>query len=233
MNAVYKNRKRRRLKRSVKKWLTGIMIFLASIVIILAWEKPAGSARHLKARSTKVDRYRDLNPAHLRHAKTFGIEPIEKDSEVPGKSGKLVRIRSNRYYIVDKLTHSHPYLTPDAADLLATIGKRFRENLENFDMESYQFRVTSVLRTKDSQKRLSRSNINAAGESSHLYGTTFDISWKTLVKRNFWGKQKTISSPEAVKILSQTIGDLRKEGRLVVVTEYKEACFHITLARKE
>jgi hypothetical protein len=30
--------------------------------------------------------------------------------------------------------------------------------------------------------------------------------------------------------LSQTIGELKKEGKLVVVTEFKEACFHITIA---
>lgn len=183
--------------------------------------------------SVKIDRYRDLNPTHLKHAKALGIEPIDKDAEVADKSERLVRLRNNRYYVVDKLTHSHPYLTPEAADLLTIIGKRFHENLKKAGMDTYQFRVTSVLRTRESQKRLSRSNINATRESSHLFGTTFDISWKNLVKRNFWGKQKTISSPEAVKILSETIGDLRREGMLVVVTEYKEACFHITCSRKK
>lgn len=233
MNAANNTRKRRKLKKSVKRWFTGILIFLASLFIFLIWEKPAGSAKNLKAGSVKVDRYRDLNPAHLKHAKAFGIDPIERDSEVENKTDKLVRIRNSRYYIVEKLTHSHPYLTPETAELLTIIGKRFHANLKEKGMNTYQFRVTSVLRTRESQKRLTRSNINAAGESSHLYGTTFDISWKSLVKKNFWGTQKNISNPGAVKILSETIGELRKEGILVVVTEYKEACFHITLSKKK
>lgn len=230
MNKSHNVRKRRKLKKSVKKWLTGILIFLFSLFILLIWEKPAGSAGKMKTGSVKVDRYRDLNPAHLKYARKNGIDPIDKDSEVKDKTDDLVRIGNNRYYVVDKLTHSHPYLTEEAANLLDLIGKRFHENLKKNGMDTYHFRVTSVLRTRESQKRLTRSNINAAGESSHLFGTTFDISWKTLVKKNFWGKKKTISDPVAVKILSETIGNLRKEGKLVVVTEYKEACFHITQA---
>lgn len=233
MTAANSKRKRRKLKKSVRKWLTGIIIFLISLFVFLIWENPAGSASNIPAGSVKVDRYRDLNPAHLKHAKVLGIDPIDRDSDVADKSDKLVRLRNNRYYMVDKLTHSHPYLTPETADLLTLIGKRFHENLKKNGMDTYQFRVTSVLRTRESQKRLTRSNINAAGESSHLYGTTFDISWKSLAKKNFWGKQKTITHPGAVNILSDTIGELRKEGRLVVVTEYKEACFHITLAKKK
>ena len=35
----------------------------------------------------------------------------------------------------------------------------------------------------------------------------------------------------AIRLLSETIGELRKEKKLVVVTEKKEACFHITVRR--
>jgi hypothetical protein len=185
-----------------------------------------------------VDRYRDLNAIHLRYAKALGIEPIKTDAEVitearrQMESGRLAKLKDTRYYVIDKLTHSHPYLVPEAIDLLGTIGERFHEELKRNNMGKFRFRITSVLRTRESQKRLSGSNINASSDSSHLYGTTFDISWKKVVKSNIFGKRKEIAHGPAIRILSEIIGNLKKEGHLVAITEYREACFHITLRQK-
>ena len=45
--------------------------------------------------------------------------------------GKLDKIGSCRYYQVDELTHSIPYLVPRAEKLLKTIGRNFQDSLSS------------------------------------------------------------------------------------------------------
>jgi hypothetical protein len=127
------------------------------------------------------------------------------------------------------LSHSHPYLTPEAAQLLEDIGKRFRKKLDENDMGNYAYHISSLLRTKESQKNLSRSNVNAASNTSHLYGTSFDIPYRSVVKKPFPWIKVEVYDAKAIKLLSEAIGELRRERRCVVVTERIEKCFHITV----
>jgi hypothetical protein len=239
MNTVSGRRRRRRLKKSVKR----VLIMIGAAILLLISVPHA--IKHLRPEIpgdkgiVRVDRYRDLNAIHLEHAKKNGIAPIGLDKDVKETAAKLigenklVKLTDTRYYIVDHLTHSHPYLTPETVDLLDLIGRRFSSKLRENNLGNYRFRISSVLRTRESQKRLGRSNINATNESSHLYGTTFDIGWKKIYRKTFWGKSHLVADAPAIKLLSETIGELRKEGHLVVVTEMKEACFHITLVNKK
>lgn len=238
MNAVTRRRKRRRLKKSVKRALLLILISIILIVSIPFVMKWIDSSKPGDVGIVRVDRFRDLNALHLKHARANGIDPIVKDKEVDEigenlvKRDKLKKLEDTRYYKVDKLSHSHPYLTPETIDMLNLLGKRFHQKLAEKKMGKYKFRVSSVLRTHESQKRLSRSNINATSDSSHLYGTTLDIGWKKIYKETFWGGTHLVADGPAIKTLSETIGELRKEGHLVVITEMKEACFHITYVQK-
>lgn len=233
---IKKNRKARRLKPGYKRILIVFFILIASLIAIPALMSDHSSSQAREVGKVSVERYKDINAKHLKHAKANGIKPFNTDDDVfEGvneliKEGQLERLEDSRYYVVDHLTHSHPYLTPETIDLLDLIGERFHDKLKKNNLEKYHFKITSVLRTKESQKRLSRSNVNASSDSSHLYGTTFDISWKNLIKKGWFGKQTIIAHGPAIRLLSQTIGELKKEGKLVVVTEYKEACFHITIA---
>lgn len=234
MNAVSRRRKMRRLKKSVKRALLLILISIVLIVSIPLIIKWIDSLEPQDVGIVRVDRFRDLNALHLKHARANGIDPIVKDKEVDLiaekliKLNKLKKLKDTRYYKVDKLSHSHPYLTPETIEMLNLLGKRFHQKLAEKKMGKYKFRVSSVLRTHESQKRLSRSNINATSDSSHLYGTTLDIGWKRIYKKTFWGRTHLVADGPAIKILSETIGEHRKEGHLVVITEMKEACFHIT-----
>lgn len=238
MNAVTRRRKRRRLKKSVKRALLLILISIILIVSIPFVMKWIDSSKPGDVGIVRVDRFRDLNALHLKHARANGIDPIVKDKEVDEigenlvKRDKLKKLEDTRYYKVDKLSHSHPYLTPETIDMLNLLGKRFHQKLAEKKMGKYKFRVSSVLRTHESQKRLSRSNINATSDSSHLYGTTLDIGWKKIYKETLWGGTHLVADGPAIKTLSETIGELRKEGHLVVITEMKEACFHITYVQK-
>jgi hypothetical protein len=42
-------------------------------------------------------------------------------------------------------------------------------------------------------------------------------------------RELEVADGPAIKLLSETIGELRKEKRCVVVTERQERCFHITV----
>ena len=185
----------------------------------------------------KVNWYRDYNDVQLKWAKKNGISPFKTSNAFHEgvdqlvKEKKLVRISSNRYYTVKRLSHSHPYLTPEAANLLNEIGKRFRKKLTENGLDNYRYQLSSLLRTSESQKRLTRSNVNATpNTSSHLYGTTFDISYKNLIRKPLPWLMIEVADARAIKLLSETIGELRAEKRCVVVTERLEHCFHITVA---
>ncbi|MBN1337786.1 MAG: hypothetical protein JXA03_00605 [Bacteroidales bacterium] len=198
-----------------------------------AWlnPKPAGTV--------KVEKYKDLNSNHLVYAKKSGIKPFKTNNNFNDtiedllSKGKLVRIKNGRNYIVEKLTHSHPYLVPEAAALIDEIDRRFGEKLKQNNKGHYYFKVSSLLRTAQSQKALSRSNINASGNSAHLYGTTFDIAYSKVVKKPLPWIKREVAEATVIKLLSETIGELRSEGRCLVVTEKQERCFHITRISKK
>ncbi|MFA9391241.1 MAG: DUF5715 family protein [Prolixibacteraceae bacterium] len=185
----------------------------------------------------KVDWYKDFNPVHLKYAKANGIKPFKKNKDfhkevtVLMKKGELVKIKSCRNYQVERLTHSHPYLVPMGKKFLNDLGKRFQKKLDENDLGNYAFQITSLLRTAETQKSLSKSNKNASSNSSHLYGTTFDIAYDGLIKRPLPWMKVEVADPKIIKLLSEALGELRNEGRCVVVTERIEKCFHITVVK--
>lgn len=67
----------------------------------------------------------DLNDTHLSVAKKIGIRPLASRSEAEGLGGKLVQIKPCERYAMDSLTHSIPFLIPQASALLDTIGANF------------------------------------------------------------------------------------------------------------
>lgn len=225
----------RRLKKPVKIILGASFAVLSLFLVIFLFQDVRGASGSNFKGSTSIDTYKDLNTLHLRHARANGISPLSSGKALHSKlddlldDDKLVKISDNKYYVVNSLSHSHPYLVPEAAELLDQIGKRFQKKLSDHGLDDYRFRVTSLLRTQESQRSLSRSNVNASPTSAHLYGTTFDITYKSLIKRRFFGGKRVVSERVPLSLLSDAIGELRKEGRLVVVTEKKEACFHITV----
>jgi hypothetical protein len=170
--------------------------------------------------------FNDLPDLHLEATSRIGIEPLDNRESVRPVGGGLIEIRSCKYYEVEELTHSVPYLVPEAALLLYHIGKNFADSLENHRAPVYKPIVTSVTRTWDDIRRLGRSNVNASENSAHLYGATFDISWRRFVKM---GQETSELSEEQLKmILAMVLRDLQKEGKCYIKHERKQACFHIT-----
>lgn len=158
--------------------------------------------------------FADNNSVQLRAANKMGIEPMKNDSRINElvKEGRLVHLHSGQYYYT---IASLPYLTPEAADLLAEIGRRYQNQVGS---KWKRLRVTSMLRTEDYVKDLQKRNGNAVKNSCHLRGTTFDISYARM-------------SDKEKKALAQVLADLRKEGYCYVMYEVNQPCFHITVRK--
>ncbi len=220
---------RRRLK---KKYRRALHLILAGLVLLIALiclarncgqREPEPSRYYPSIRNLKAQ-FNDLNPLHLEAGRSLGLaEPPESREDI--NTWRLREIKDCRYYVVDRLDYSVPYLTRGGARLLDEIGENFRDSLEAKGMIPVRFKLSSVLRTKDDVRRLRRSgNVNASENSSHCYGCTFDIAWASydLPKRYnaTWDQYRGV--------MAEVLRDLRAEGKCYVKFEAKESCFHIT-----
>lgn len=170
--------------------------------------------------------FNDLQDVHLPAAQRYGITPVDDRSHDFSADDDLRRIHSCPHFVVDNLTHSVPYLTHAAADLLDGIGRDFKEKLQAGGYRTYKVIVTSVLRTRDDVRRLQRVNGNATTNSAHCHGTTFDITYARFKADGFSGRQPSD------KILAETLAEVLKqkrgEGLCFVKFERNQHCFHIT-----
>ena len=93
--------------------------------------------------------------------------------------------------------------------------------------------VTSVLRTEEDVRKLRQTNGNASENSTHRYGTTFDLSyWRYVKVPELRGRPYADVPPEQLRaVLSQVLKDLHDEGACYVKFERKQNCFHITVRK--
>lgn len=175
--------------------------------------------------------FNDLNGVQLRAARQLGIAPLKDREEAEEVKKGLVRIGSNRHYTVAPLTHSIPYLTEGAAQLLDEIGENFQDSLESKGLNPNRIIVTSVLRTQEDVRKLQKSgNPNSVTNSAHCHATTFDIAYAHYDRA--WFKNFRYCEPVEAETLKQVLGevlrDLRRQKRCYVKYEAKQRCFHIT-----
>ena len=172
----------------------------------------------------------DMNDVQLAVAKKIGIKPLDTREQADREKWRLVELRDCDRYSVDSLTHSIPFLIPRASALLDTLGLNFLDSLEAKGLNPNKIIVTSVLRTKEDSKRLRKGNSNASMNSCHMYGTTFDISWKRFVKvEDPDGRPMQDVNADTLKlVLAEVLRDLRQSERCFVKYELKQGCFHIT-----
>lgn len=174
--------------------------------------------------------FNDSNHVHRAEAETFGIEPLSDTRSHWQLRRPLVKVTTCRDFFLDNLTHSRPYLVPEAAGRLHEIGSRFRDTLRARGGGDYRIKVTSVLRTPATIKRLRRANRNAIDSSVHQYGTTFDISYASFIV----GSPAPARSVDDLKgILAEVLRAMREEGKIWVKYERGQPCFHITARKPE
>lgn len=169
--------------------------------------------------------FNDSNYIHLGVARKYGITPIMKLSDAWNLKVPVIRVVPTETYYIDKLTYSLPYLVPRAKKLLDDIAQTWKDSLTARGGGDYRLKVTSMLRTPATIKKLRRRNTAAVDSSAHQYGTTFDISFVKFVCDN----PSTPRTAEDLKdLLAEVLYDLREEGRCYVKYEHKQGCFHIT-----
>lgn len=170
--------------------------------------------------------FNDFNDEHLEAARKIGVAAHDVDNILEDDIlEKVVLLDDEEAYMVDKLTHSVPYLVPRAAELLSEIGRSFQDSLVAHLLPPYKLIVTSVLRTGKDVKKLGRRNINASKKSAHCYATTFDITYKRF---HALSDEDDVAQIKLKLVLGEVLRDLKKQGRCLVKHEVKQACFHIT-----
>ncbi len=175
-----------------------------------------------------VQIFNDSNKYQYAHAEHVGIKPINSVADIYYARKGVIRVSDTEHYKLDKLTHSVPFLVPEAHQLLNDIGRAFADTLKRRHLTPARLKLTSLLRTVASVKKLRRVNRNATDSSTHQFATTFDISYS-----GFWVK----NNPEPVQderykiALAEVLYDLRAHNRCMVKYERKSPCFHITVIK--
>lgn len=175
--------------------------------------------------------FKDRNQTHLNVAIKNGIIPLDSRKEVENVQSQLKHIETNNFYKVDKLTHSVPYLTEGASELLTLIATNFQDSLKSKGYENHRIIVTSLLRTRNDVTRLQKSgNKNATTHSAHMYATTFDITYARFDRMLTASAitKKRPSQKAMHKILAEVLKDLKYQRKCYIMYELRQRCFHIT-----
>ena len=178
--------------------------------------------------------FNDLNDAQLAVAEKIGIRPVADREAAEKIKSKLVKLEDTDTYVIDSLTHSIPYLIPSAKALLDDIGAVFQDSLSAKGLNPYKLVVTSVLRTDDDVARLRKGNVNATDNSTHRYGTTFDLSyWRYVKIPDLRGRPYEDVPPEYLRaVLSQVLKDFHDQPNTCFVKyEMQQNCFHVTVKK--
>lgn len=170
--------------------------------------------------------FNDSNNVQLEAAEVVGITPVTDMASAWNISKPLKLVASCENYYLEELTHSFPFLVPEAHGLLNEIGVEFNKRLWERSKSKYRIKVTSVLRTPATIRDLMKKNRNAVATSTHQYGTTFDISYSKFIQDQ---REKPCSFANLADLLSEVLQDLQEQGRCYVKYESKQSCFHITV----
>jgi hypothetical protein len=197
-----------------------------------------------------------LQAEHMKAAQERGIGPVTEEAEIQGhvRSGDLVsaEIGTDTLYFYYNVRKEHRYLTPLAARGLRQIAERFQVNLKKrVDIPPVKIAVSSAIRPASYQKSLKNRNINAIGESTHCYGTSFDIFYDEYyvspppLTNAGWLARSCLGalSPkigfmagaslrrQLRAILTESILELQDEGYCYAILEKRQRCYHVTVLR--
>lgn len=187
--------------------------------------------KHIKRLLRSSSPLNQKNPIHLKAGKCIAKKknvslPQEKLAQISSVDG-LIEIVETKSHAIDSMTHSKALLTQEGKEALDAIGVLFQKKLQEQGYQTKKILVTSMVRSLNSQKSLSKSNVNAAKNSAHVYGSTFDISYRQFRDVPL-SKGKKPSQSVLVKTLEKTLVELNAKRKIVALKEYRQPCFHIT-----
>jgi hypothetical protein len=209
----------------------------------------AAFARGTRIGASEIGQLRaDKNARHVATASRMGIR-AGRFSAVPQlvRDGRLVALGdSTAFWVLRDMDHSVPYVTPDAKAMLQELGRRFQARLRALGLPAYRMKVTSALRTDESQADLRKINSYAARTvSSHEFGTTMDVSHERFavpadprseesddlrMERAMLEEVGKANAKVMQAELGRAILEMRKEGLLLVIMENKQPVYHMTVA---
>ncbi len=147
-----------------------------------------------------------------------GLERIENEADLAARIADKLLVplpASSALTVNPDLEENHRYCRPWTAKFLSDLARAHEAAFHS------ALEVSSAVRTVEYQKRLERTNGNAApaeGDlvSPHLTGATIDIAKKGLSRAEMAWMRKQLAGLEAA-------------GKIDVEEEFKQACFHITV----
>ena len=201
-----------------------------------------GRARPLGAREVAELR-QDVNAEQVATARRLGIR-AGGEAAIDGltRRGRLVALGdSTAYWVLRDMDHSVPFVTPDTRAMLVELGRRFHARLDSLGLPRYRMKVTSALRTDETQAELRRTNSYASRTTSaHEFGTTVDVSHERFAvpADRVEGETEMLETvgKEHAKVLQAELGraiaGLRDERALHVMMENMQPVYHMTIARR-
>lgn len=180
-----------------------LFLFLTAVSISCAAEDNLHGSIHARAYESAMSDLLDL-------------ECFEDDTamEQAIRDGRLVPVPNNRYVKRHRnLSAKYAYVMPHVRDRLLEAGKVFRKDFGK------PIVITSAVRPKTYQVRLSKRNRNAAPTdgpfpSTHPTGSTIDIGYKGLKRRE-------------VAWLVRASSQMESRGEAQATKERYQACFHV------
>lgn len=128
---------------------------------------------------------------------------------------KMVFLTSGPYYILQgigeldsKNAHFYASLRPHAKKMLDDLASKFHK------IFGMKLKITSLTRTVAYVDMLRRTNGNASKTSTHMYGTTLDIS-------------KAGMSKAQIAWMRAHLAAMERSGKIVATEEWSQPCFHI------
>jgi hypothetical protein len=186
---------------------------------------------------------RDVNRTQVATAQALGVR-AHGDAQIRQlvRQGRLVALGdSTEHWILRKMDHSVPYVTPDARALLLQVGRRFHARLDSLGIPRYRIKVTSALRTGATQAELRKINSYASQTASaHEFGTTMDISHERFAAPASAAEIEADAldelGKEHAKVLQGELGrtliELRAQELLHVMIENKQPVYHFTVRQR-
>jgi len=169
----------------------------------------------------------NLMPDYIGISSISGIKKCKDEKELLDRlaSGKLVEIKNGNGFFVEEMSHSYPYLTREAKDLLMEISRKFADKISGTRLKGSKFKITSMTRTTEKVKSLRANNSNASLNSAHFYGNAFDISYIKFSTRKLF--LTNCDKKYFMEALAEVIWQLKQEKKCWATFEIKQNCFHV------
>lgn len=167
--------------------------------------------------------------AHLKEAlcwKEFSGSPLPVDHLTDLHSKQhitLEDISSTNTYSIGWMEHSIPVLYPEAHAMLNAIGNDFAKELIAKNLPKHKLRITSLTRSRESQKQLTENTISSA----FWYGYSFSISHQNFYKINLF--RDNIEGILLQEALVHVLKKYHEEQKILVSALPDQTFFSITL----